>query len=154
MDIEEGQEKSIYVLVVWDEGFFLLDQAVWLVVNRASIRDANPWSSESWRLFLLLNYHPLQYAILSTLGNITSQPLQVLTGYGWKLKEWTKLTMEPSRMTKELRPMGPFQLEVLKSCRATGNITPTPIHIQLNELKKKHFCNVVIFRLKKETNTN
>ena len=57
-------------------------------------------------------------------------------------------------MTKELQPMDPFQLEVLKSCRATGKITPTPIHIQLNELKKNHFFNVVIFRLKKETNTN
>ena len=54
MDIEEGQEKSIYVLVVWDEGFFLLDQAVWLVVNRASIRDANPWSSEVGDFFFYL----------------------------------------------------------------------------------------------------
>ena len=62
--------------------------------------------------------------------------------------------MEPSRMTKELRPMDPFKLEFLKSYKATGNITPTPIHIQLNELKKKRFCNVVIFRLEKETNTN
>ena len=137
MDVEEGEEKSIYVLVVWDEGFFLLDQAVWLVVNRANIRDANPWRFESGGLFLLLNYHPLQYCqhwvYLAALGSPH--------GIGWELKEWTKLTMEPSRMTKELRPIGPFQLEVLKSCRATGNITPTPIHIQLN---------VVILKWKKK----
>ena len=47
--------------------------------------------------------------------------------------------MEASRMTKELRPMDPFKLEFLKSYKATGNITPTPIHIQLNELKKSFF---------------
>ena len=28
---------------------------------------------------------------------------------------------------------------ILKSYKATGNITPTPIHIQLNELKKSFF---------------
>ena len=44
--------------------------------------------------------------------------------------------MEASRITKELWPMGPFKLEVLTSYKITGNITPTPIHIQLNELKK------------------
>ena len=60
-------------------------------------------------------------------------------GIGWEFKEWTKLTMEPSRITKELQPMDPFKLEVLKGYKATGNITPTPIHIQLNELKKSFF---------------
>ena len=28
MDVEKGKDRSIYVLVVWDEGFFLMDQAV------------------------------------------------------------------------------------------------------------------------------
>ena len=48
-----------------------------------------------------------------------------------------------------------LKLEVLKSCRATGNITPTPKHIQLNELKKIIFLMLPYSsKKKKETNRN
>ena len=46
--------------------------------------------------------------------------------------------------------MRPFKLEVLKSYKATGNITPTPIHIQLNELKKSFFLKLSYSSKKKK----